>query len=315
MFEDLERYKSLDFYARQTVEGFIAGLHRSPFHGFSVEFAEHRQYSQGESTRNIDWKLYGRTDKLFVKRYEEETNLRCQLVVDHSSSMLLPTEGQGDLRHPNKLTFACYAAAVLTELLVRQRDAFGLSLLSEGIDLQTDCRSSRTFQQYVLQILELELRCKPSLREKDTTKTGLNRGTQITEALHLTAERLHRRSMVVIFTDALVKPSDRDPLMDALRHLRHCKHEVLLFHTLHHTQEIEFNFDNRPTEFIDLETGRHLKVQPGEVMEKYHENMLRATADIKRHAIQYHIDYQPVDVGLGVEQVLLPYLLKRSRHQ
>lgn len=315
MFEDLERYKSLDFYARQTVEGFIAGLHRSPFHGFSVEFAEHRQYSQGESTRNIDWKLYGRTDKLFVKRYEEETNLRCQLVVDHSSSMLLPTEGQGDLRHPNKLTFACYAAAVLTELLVRQRDAFGLSLLSEGIDLQTDCRSSRAFQQYVLQILESELRCKPSMREKDTTKTGLNRGTQITEALHLTAERLHRRSMVVIFTDALVKPSDRDPLMDALRHLRHCKHEVLLFHTLHHAQEIEFYFDNRPTEFIDLETGRHLKVQPGEVMEKYHEYMLRATADIKRHAIQYHIDYQPVDVGLGVEQVLLPYLLKRSRHQ
>ena len=315
MFEDLERYKSLDFYARQTVEGFIAGLHRSPFHGFSVEFAEHRQYSQGESTRNIDWKLYGRTDKLFVKRYEEETNLRCQLVVDHSSSMLLPTEGQGDLRHPNKLTFACYAAAVLTELLVRQRDAFGLSLLSEGIDLQTDCRSSRAFQQYVLQILESELRCKPSMREKDTTKTGLNRGTQITEALHLTAERLHRRSMVVIFTDALVKPSDRDPLMDALRHLRHCKHEVLLFHTLHHAQEIEFNFDNRPTEFIDLETGRHLKVQPGEVMEKYHEYMLRATADIKRHAIQYHIDYQSVDVGLGVEQVLLPYLLKRSRHQ
>ena len=315
MFEDLERYKSLDFYARQTVEGFIAGLHRSPFHGFSVEFAEHRQYSQGESTRNIDWKLYGRTDKLFVKRYEEETNLRCQLVVDHSSSMLLPTEGQGDLRHPNKLTFACYAAAVLTELLVRQRDAFGLSLLSEGIDLQTDCRSSRAFQQYLLQILESELRCKPSMREKDTTKTGLNRGTQITEALHLTAERLHRRSMVVIFTDALVKPSDRDPLMDALRHLRHCKHEVLLFHTLHHVQEIEFDFDNRPTEFIDLETGRHLKVQPGEVMEKYHDHMLRATADIKRHAIQYHIDYQPVDVGLGVEQVLLPYLLKRSRHQ
>ena len=314
MFEDLERYKSLDFYARQTVEGFIAGLHRSPFHGFSVEFAEHRQYSQGESTRNIDWKLYGRTDKLFVKRYEEETNLRCQLVVDHSSSMLLPTEGQGDLRHPNKLTFACYAAAVLTELLVRQHDAFGLSLLSEGIDLQTDCRSSRAFQQYVLQILESELRCKPSLREKDTTKTGLNRGTQITEALHLTAERLHRRSMVVIFTDALVKPSDRDPLMDALRHLRHCKHEVLLFHTLHLGQEVEFDFDNRPTEFIDLESGKRLKVQPAEVMEKYREQMRRQTAELKKHTIQYRIDYQLVDVGLGMDQVLVPYLLKRSRH-
>lgn len=310
MFEDLERYKSLDFYARQTVEGFIAGLHRSPFHGFSVEFAEHRQYSQGESTRNIDWKLYGRTDKLFVKRYEEETNLRCQLVIDHSGSMLLPPEGQGNVQHPNKLTFACYAAAVLSELMVRQRDAFGLSLVSEGIDLQTDCRSSRAFQQYVLQLLEAELR-SPAPGQKNESP---RRGTQITEALHLTAERLHRRSMVVIFTDAIVRPSDRDPLLDALRHLRHCKHEVLLFHTLHKGQEVEFDFANRPTEFIDLESGRRLKVQPTEVTERYREAMLRQTADLKQHTIQYRIDYQPVDVGLGTEQVLLPYLLKRSRH-
>jgi len=314
LFEDLERYKSLDFYARQTVEGFIAGLHRSPFHGFSVEFAEHRQYSQGESTRNIDWKLYGRTDKLFVKRYEEETNLRCQLVVDHSSSMLLPTEGQGNMQHPNKLTFACYAAAVLTELLVRQRDAFGLSLVSEGIDLQTDCRSSRAFQQYVLQLLESELKPTEKTKGKPKGADGPGRGTQITEALHLTAERLHRRSMVVIFTDALVRPSDRDPLMDALRHLRHCKHEVLLFHTLHHAQEVEFEFANRPTEFIDLESGQHLKVMPSEVTERYRDIMHRQTAELKRHAIQYRIDYQPIDVGLGIEQVLLPYLLKRSRH-
>ncbi len=315
MFEDLERYKSLDFYARQTVEGFIAGLHRSPFHGFSVEFAEHRQYAQGESIRNIDWKLYGRTDKLFVKRFEEETNLRCQLVIDHSGSMLLPTERQGDLQHPNKLTFSCYAAAVLTELLVRQRDAFGLSLVSEGIDLQTDCRSSRAFQQYILQLLETELRVAAPTKGKTNDKIGTNRGTEITEALHLTAERLHRRSMVVIFTDALVKPSDRDPLMDALRHLRHCKHEVLLFHTLHHAQEVEFNFSNRPTEFIDLESGRHLKVMPSEVMERYQDLMHQQTADLKRHAIQYRIDYQPIDIGLGMNQVLLPYLLKRSKHQ
>lgn len=297
------------------MEGFIAGLHRSPFHGFSVEFAEHRQYAQGESIRNIDWKLYGRTDKLFVKRFEEETNLRCQLVIDHSGSMLLPTEGQGDLQHPNKLTFSCYAAAVLTELLVRQRDAFGLSLVSEGIDLQTDCRSSRAFQQYILQLLETELRVAAPTKGKTNDKIGTNRGTEITEALHLTAERLHRRSMVVIFTDALVKPSDRDPLMDALRHLRHCKHEVLLFHTLHHAQEVEFNFSNRPTEFIDLESGRHLKVMPSEVMERYQDLMHQQTADLKRHAIQYRIDYQPIDIGLGMNQVLLPYLLKRSKHQ
>lgn len=312
MFEDLEKYKSLDFYARQIVEGYLTGLHRSPFHGFSVEFAEHRQYTTGESTRNIDWKLYGRTNKLFVKRFEEETNLRCQLVIDHSGSMLFPTERHGNLQSPNKLTFACYATAVLSELLVRQRDAFGLSLISNGIDLQTDCRSNRVHQQYLLSLLEKEL--LQHTPDKAGDKTQL-KDTQISEALHLIAEQLHKRSLVVIFTDALVKPSDQDPLMDALRHLRHCKHEVILFHTLHLAQEVQFTFPNRPTEFIDLETGRQLKVNPAEVADKYREKMSHQTADIKQHAIRYRIDYQPVDIAQGFDQVMLPYLLKRSRHQ
>jgi uncharacterized protein (DUF58 family) len=204
LFEDLEKYKSLDFYARQIVEGYLTGLHRSPFHGFSVEFAEHRQYTTGESTRNIDWKLYGRTNKLFVKRFEEETNLRCQLVIDHSGSMLFPTERHGNLQNPNKLTFACYATAVLSELLVRQRDAFGLSLISNGIDLQTDCRSNRVHQQYLLSLLEKEL--LQHTPDKAGDKTQL-KDTQISEALHLIAEQLHKRSLVVIFTDALVNDS------------------------------------------------------------------------------------------------------------
>lgn len=308
MIFELEKYKSLDFFARQIVEGFLIGLHRSPFHGFSVEFAEHRQYTVGESTRNIDWKLYGRTNKLFLKRFEEETNLRCQLVVDHSGSMLLPIEGQGDVEHPNKLTFACYAAAVLSELLLKQRDAFGLTLLSDGIDLQTDIHSSRVHQKHLLEILEKELRQEP----KEVLDSPSS--THIAEALHLTAERLHRRSMVVIFTDALVKPDDQDPMMDALRHLRHCKHEVILFHTLHHGHEIDFDYPNRPTEFIDLESGRRLKLLPSEVAEKYKEQMIRQTTDIKQHAIRYRIDYQPIDTQQGVDQVLLPFLLKRNRH-
>lgn len=312
MFQDLERYKSLDFFARQIVEGFITGLHRSPFHGFSVEFAEHRQYTTGESTRNIDWKLYGRTNKLFVKRSEEETNLRCQLVIDHSSSMLFPLEQHGNMQQPNKITFACQAAAVLSELLVRQRDAFGLSLLSDGIDLQTECRSSRTHQQYLLQQLEQELR--QPLPSKGNDKVTM-RTTHIADALHLTAEKLHRRSLIVIFTDALISANEHDPLMDALRHLRHCKHEVILFHTLHHSHEIDFNYANRPTEFIDLESGQRLKVQPAEVAEKYRERMVAQTAEIKQQAIRYRIDYQQINTSLGFEQVLLPYLLKRSKHQ
>lgn len=312
MFQDLERYKSLDFFARQIVEGFITGLHRSPFHGFSVEFAEHRQYTTGESTRNIDWKLYGRTNKLFVKRFEEETNLRCHLVIDHSSSMLFPLERHGDMQRPNKLTFACQAAAVLSELLVRQRDAFGLSMISNGIDMQTECRSNRVHQQYILQLLEQELR--QPLPDRGGDKAQL-RTTRIAEALHLTAEQLHRRSLVVIFTDALITPDEHDPLMDALRHLRHCKHEVIMFHTLHHSHEIDFNYANRPTEFIDLETGRRLKLNPGEVAQNYRDKMMHQTAEMKQQAIRYRIDYQLIDIAQGFEQVLLPYLLKRSKHQ
>lgn len=309
MFEGIEKYKSLDFFARQIVEGFITGLHRSPFHGFSVEFAEHRQYTTGEPTRHIDWKLYGRTNKLFVKRFEEETNLRCQLVIDHSHSMFLPVEGHRDISNPNKITFACYAAAVLSELLVRQRDAFGLSLLSTGIDMQTECRSSRVHQQYLLQLLEAELR-QPTPAESSGVSL---RGTDITEALHLTAEALHRRSLVVIFTDALLHPSDHDPFMDALRHLRHQQHEVLVFHTLHRGHELDLDYPDKPTEFIDLESGTRLKIRPSEVASRYRDQMQRRAADFKQHAIQYRIDYQPVDVANGFDQVMLPFLLKRSK--
>ena len=303
----LEKYHSLDFYARQIVEGFLTGLHRSPFHGFSAEFSEHRQYATGESTRHIDWKLYGRTNKLYVKRFEEETNLRCQLIVDHSASMMFPIEGQGNLAQPNKLTFACYAAAAISELLTRQRDAFGLSLISEGIDLQTECRSSRTHQQYLLQVLDQELSRDATLCAKPDAST------KIAEALHLTAEKLHRRSLIVIFSDALVQPDDHDPLMDALRHMRHNKHEVIFFHTLDHKHEVELGFDNRPTEFIDLESGSRLKANPAELAIKYRESMSAQTADIKKHAMQYRIDYQCIDIAAPVEQLLLPFLIKRSQ--
>ena len=167
--EQIARYKSLDFFARQVVEGFITGRHRSPLHGFSVEFSDYRQYNAGESTRNIDWRLYGRTDRLYVKQFQEETNLRCQLVVDHSASMLFPLEGQGDIEHPNKLTFSVYAAAVLVELLHRQRDAFGLTLLSDGIDRQTPCRSNAAHRQHLLAELDTLLAQQRTSRPRSTS--------------------------------------------------------------------------------------------------------------------------------------------------
>ncbi|KWW31586.1 MAG: hypothetical protein AUK63_280 [bacterium P3] len=303
MFEETERYKTLSFYARQIVEGYITGLHRSPSHGFSVEFAEHRQYNNGESTRNIDWRLYGRTDRLFVKQFAEETNLRCRLVVDHSGSMRFPTEGQGNTARPNKLTFALYACAILLELLVRQRDAFGLTLLSDGMDVHSEMRSSKVHQRYLLELLERELR-EPATE---------GRRTAVAASLHRLAEEMHRRSMVVLFTDALTDDNERETLFDALRHLRHNKHEVLLFHTLDYGREARFEFDDRPTLFIDLESGRRLKAQPAEVESRYRETMRQQLEEIRRHAMQYRIDYQPVAVEEGVERVMLPFLLKRAR--
>lgn len=289
------------------VEGFITGLHKSPFHGFSVEFAEHRLYNTGESTKNIDWKLYARTDKLFVKRYEEETNLRCQLLIDQSTSMFFPVERQGNFESPNKITFAVYAAALIVELLVRQRDAFGLTLFSDHVDLQTEVRSSTLHQRYVYSILEQLL--KPVVPDKME-----KRGTSIADTIHLLAERMHRRSLVVIITDAFVRPDQQEPLFDALRHLRHCKHEVLLFHTYDRDKELQLNYGNKPYYFIDMEGDRKVKVFPNEIAERYRQQMEQQTAALKQHATQYRIDYIPVDINNGFEQVMLPYLLKRSRH-
>lgn len=299
----VDRYKSLDFYARQVVEGFITGRHKSPFHGFSVEFSDYRQYNPGEDTRNIDYRLYGRTDRLYVKQFEEETNLRCQILIDQSSSMLYPLERHGDIEHPNKLTFAIYAAAVLVELLHRQRDAFGLTLFSQGLDLSSPCRSSRLHQQYILTELDKLL----EQRNADA------RETDIAQSIHLIAEQLHRRSLVVLFTDALVHPDQQEPLFDALRHLRHNKHEVILFHTYDLAHEVNLDFDARPHLFIDLESGRQLRLQPNEVADTYRQQMTSLFDTLRLRAMQYRIDYVPVDITQGFHPILLPFLLKRSK--
>ena len=209
--------------------------------------------------------------------------------------------------HPNKLTFAVYGAALLVELLQRQRDAFGLTLLSDGIDLQTETRSSAAHKHHIYSILD-------SLLTTDHKSDESARTTSFVEALHLTAERLHRRSMVVLFTDAFIKQDDWDALLDALRHLRHNKHEVLLFHTYEQAREMDFAFDNRPTEFIDLETHRKLRLNPSELAETYAAEMHRRRDTLKQKTIQYGIDYVPVAVEKGFEQVMVPYLLKRGKH-
>ena len=300
----LQEFGSLEFIARQVVEGFITGLHKSPFHGFSVEFAEHRLYNTGESTKHIDWKLYGRTDKLFVKRYEEETNLRCQIVIDNSSSMYFPVKEKLSIDNPNKITFSVYAAAALMSLLKKQRDAVGLSLFTDKVDLHTKSSSTSVHQKYLF--AELEKLLIPITE-------GIHRNTLAAEALHEISENIHKRSLVVIFSDMFENGKKTDDLFAALQHLKHNKHEVVLFHVVDKNKEIDFDFDNRPYKFIDMESGQELKIHPHEVKEQYVKSVGDFTKELKLRCWQYRIDFVEADINKGFRQILLPYLLKREK--
>jgi uncharacterized protein (DUF58 family) len=300
----LQQFGSLEFIARQVVEGFITGLHKSPFHGFSVEFAEHRLYNSGESTKHIDWKLYGRTDKLFVKRYEEETNLRCQIIIDSSSSMFFPVKDNISIDNPNKITFAIYAAAALISMLKKQRDAVGLSLFSDKVELHTDTRSTNAHQKYLL--TELEKLLIP-------IKEDVHKKTSASDALHEISDKIHKRSLVIIFSDMFDTGASPDELFSALQHLRHNKHEVILFHVVDQAKEVDFDFDNRPYKFVDMESGRELKVNPLEVKEQYISRLRAFKNELKLRCGQYRIDFVEADINQGFKQILLPYLLKREK--
>jgi uncharacterized protein (DUF58 family) len=300
----LQQFSSLELIARQVVEGFITGLHKSPFHGFSVEFAEHRLYNSGESTRHIDWKLFGRTEKMFVKRFEEETNLRCQIVLDVSSSMYFPFIEKPSLDNPNKMVFSVYAAAAVMNLLKRQRDAFGLSLFSDQISLHTRAKSSSVHLRYLYSELEKLLQ-RPDPADRKTTSA--------TETLHLIADQIHKRALVVIFSDMMDSGAEEDALFSALQHLKHNKHEVILFHVADHAREFKFEFENRPYRFIDMESGKEVKIQPAEVRQQYLERIRKFNDALKLRCAQYRIDFVEADIHLGFRQVLLPYLMKRQK--
>ncbi len=296
----IAQFGNLELLAKQVVEGFITGLHKSPFHGFSVEFAEHRLYNTGESTRHVDWKLYARTEKLFTKKYEEETNLRCQMVLDCSSSMLY----KKDEAYFSKLEFSVYAIASLIELLKRQRDAVGISLFSEELELHSEAKSSTRHHRYLYAELEKQL---TNYSSENTKKTGA------IEALHAIAELTHKRSLIVVFSDMLDDPSKQDELFQALQHLKHNKHEVIVFHVVDKAHELEFELENRPYTVVDMETGEKLKLQPNEVKEEYQNRIASYFKTIEDKCGAYRIDYQLVDTREPLHQVLLSYLLKRQK--
>lgn len=294
--EDLLKPGNLELLAKQVVEGFITGLHKSPFHGFSVEFAEHRIYNSGESVKNIDWKLFARSDKLFTKRYEEETNLRCQLVIDTSSSMYYPEKGW------NKIKFASLAAASIMNLLKKQRDAVGLTFFSDTVDFSTEMKSTESHHRMLIANLERQLQT-PSVKKS----------SNIIPVLHEIAEQLHKRSLVIIFSDMMESYGSQEDLFSALQHLKFNKHEVVLFHTLDKSLEIEFNFDNRPYIFEDIESGEKLKLFPSEVKEHYERETAAFITELTNRCRQYKIDFTPADVALPIDQVLLPFLVKRQK--
>ncbi|MBX2959129.1 MAG: DUF58 domain-containing protein [Flavobacteriales bacterium] len=299
--QQIQQYSKLELIARQVVEGFITGLHKSPFHGFSVEFAEHRLYNTGESTRHVDWKLYGRTDKLFLKRYEEETNLRCQLVIDASSSMYFPEIDYASDKF-NKLKFSIYASAAIMNLMKKQRDAAGLSIFSDKLDVHTPAKSNTVHHKYLIHELENLI-----------NKPNVNKKTFVIKSLHTIAESLHKRSLIILFSDMMENTGQQEELFSALQHLKHNKHEVILFHTVDKDKEIDFNFENRPYQFIDLESGEEIKLHPNEVKESYIAQIQEQTNQLKLKCGQYGIEFVEIDVNKGFHQVLLTYLIKRKK--
>ncbi len=291
----MRRAGGLELLARQMVEGFITGLHKSPYHGFSVEFAEHRLYNEGQSTRHIDWKVFARTDRLYTKQYEEETNLRCLIAIDCSTSMYYPQPFNGKIR------FSIYAAAALAHLLSHQRDAVGLALFSGQLDELTTIKSTPAHIDKLFKLLDQKLNSQPNQKT-----------TRIASVLHALAEKIHKRSLVVIFSD-MFEGEDQDEIFKALQHLKHNKHEVLLFHVTDHETELAFNFEERPYEFIDLESGEKLKLNPAEIKEKFVQQLNLIHSELKMKCNQLKIDFISANVQRDYFEVLQAYLIKRAK--
>ncbi len=292
--QDLLQTGNLEFLAKQVVEGFITGLHKSPFHGFSVEFAEHRQYNTGESIKHIDWKLFARTEKLYTKRFEEETNLRCHIIIDRSSSMYFPEEGF------NKIRFSVYAAASLIYLMKKQRDAVALSVFSDEVEFVSQAKSSMVHAKMLFNKLEQILASQQK-----------NVNSNISKALHQIAETIHQRSLVIVFSDFM--QSGNDDLHAALQHLKYNKHEVILFDVKDKNAELLFDFKNRPYQFIDSESGEKLKLHPNAVKDNYLKALEEYEAQLKLKCTQYHIELVKASLSNNFTQILLPFLMKRNK--
>jgi uncharacterized protein (DUF58 family) len=298
--EKISSFEHLELLANQVVEGFISGMHKSPFHGFSAEFAEHKVYNAGESTKHIDWKLFAKTDRLYTKRFDEETNLRCHLIIDNSSSMHYPKLKDNQPFYESKIGFSVLASAVLMNLLKKQRDAVGLSIYSDTYEYYAPEKGSDRHQRMLLNKLE-SLLVTPT-----TTKT-----TDTITFLHQIAEKIQRRSMIFLFTDML-QTKDDNALFNALQHLKHNKHKVVLFHVIDDKTELHFDYDNAPRKFIDIENGEEVTLFAENVKEIYEENAQNYFKKLAQTCAQNKIKYVPVNVGADFEKILTTYLVEKQ---
>lgn len=298
--EKISSFQHLELLANQVVEGFISGMHKSPFHGFSAEFAEHKVYNVGESTKHIDWKLFAKTDRLYTKKYEEETNLRCHIIIDNSSSMHYPKLKEGQNFFENKIGFSVLAAAVLMNLLKKQRDAVGLSVFSNTYEYYAPEKGSDRHHRMILNTLEGLL-----------VKTDNQKSTDTITFLHQIAEKIHRRSMIVLFTD-MFQAEKEEELFNALQHLKHNKHKVVLFHVVDAKTELNFDFDNAPRKFIDVETGEEIAVFADNVKQEYESEVEKYFKKLALTCSQNRIKYVPVSVDESFEKILLTYLVEKQ---
>ena len=285
--ETVALLNSMSLRARLVVEGYIIGHHRSPYHGFSVEFAEHRSYGPGDEIKHIDWKLFGKTDRLYVKRYQEETNLRAHIILDTSKSMLYASE------KVSKLIYANLLAASLSYLMINQQDAVGLARFSEKIDTFRPPIARDSHLNLILSILD----------DKDAGDD-----TQIGNVLHELADRIQKRGMVILISDLLDKPEN---IMKGLKHFRHQNQEVIVFHILDR-KESEFDFDTR-TKFLDMETGEEIVTEPWHIRSNYNELISKLERKYKSNCRENLIDYVPLFTDQSLDIGITEYLIKRSK--
>jgi len=298
--EKISSFQHLELLANQVVEGFISGMHKSPFHGFSAEFAEHKVYNVGESTKHIDWKLFAKTDRLYTKRFEEETNLRCHIIIDNSSSMHYPKLKADQNFYENKVGFSVLASAVLMNLLKKQRDAVGLSVFSDSYEYYAPEKGSDRHHRMILNTLE-NLLVTPTIKKSTDTVIFL----------HQIAEKIHRRSMIILFTD-MFQTGEEEVLFNALQHLKHNKHKVVLFHVVDNKTELNFDFDNGPRKFIDVETGEEISVFADNVKQEYEKQMQSYFKKLALTCAQNRIKYVPVSVSEDFEKILMTYLAEKQ---